>query len=477
MAGADGPFSKRFWIDSIDARIPALFRLAMGAVLLWDLIDRLGNFHASLSPAGIYPLSAVNRWSLFTLATSLLWTKALYAAGMLAALCYWIGYRTRAASIATFVFLVSLHHRNPIVLNGADTVLRLMIGWSMFLDQGAQFSVDVWLGRRPRLERVAGFPVRSLQLQVAIVYLGAAISKFGGHWFDGSAVYLALQSPTFTRPTAAWLLGAPGLCMALTYFTLVVELGFPVLVFVPLRYPFNRVIALVAGCLLHLGIFSVMRVGLFSLVMIATYPLFLPTEIWTTRATDSGGSAPAEVGLARWPAAVMVLHVVLSLFLFVSALSGYSFRTGFERYASQIGLHQDWSMFFQPPIYQLRWAALGTRSDGVRVDVMAVAAPALGESYGWWSSAWTGLQSGLANKRGNLRYIGPFLCRRYAVENSGQTLVALEIYLTLRQSAQPGGLPSTPETQLALTQPCRADAPPLSAAPSSELLLSTEDAP
>ena len=60
-------------------------------------------------------------------------------------------------------------------------------------------AVAVWVVRVPAL------PVRLLQLHLCLVYWLSVSAKTGDTWLDGSAVWHAVQSADFARPTGAWL--------------------------------------------------------------------------------------------------------------------------------------------------------------------------------------------------------------------------------------------------------------------------------
>src|SRR6185312_7530268 len=61
---------------------------------------------------------------------------AVFAVGLL------LGYRTRLMTVVSWILLVSLHNRNPIILDAGDVLLRLLLFWSMFLPLGAAYSID-----------------------------------------------------------------------------------------------------------------------------------------------------------------------------------------------------------------------------------------------------------------------------------------------------------------------------------------------
>jgi uncharacterized membrane protein (DUF485 family) len=118
---------------------------------------------------------------------------------------------------------------------------------------------------------------------VAAIYLNTGLWKlFSPSWRDGSAVHYVLNQNVFQRFSAEHL--PPGLDWTMTvgtYTTLVWEIAFPLLI---LFWP-TRVFALVLGVAIHIGMLVSIDVGLFSLVMLATYVAFLEPEWVATRFT------------------------------------------------------------------------------------------------------------------------------------------------------------------------------------------------
>src|SRR6185369_3440973 len=163
---ADNPFRRAFWTGEIDARVPALLRIALGIVIVTDLVDRLRDLFTFFTDLGVVPRSAFPmRWSIFAATGQPGPTAALFLLGIPIGVALMVGYRTRAASVLAWVFLTSVMARNPYICDGGDTVLRLLLFWSMFADLGARYSFDVRLGRRPARATVPAIAVRALQIQ------------------------------------------------------------------------------------------------------------------------------------------------------------------------------------------------------------------------------------------------------------------------------------------------------------------------
>ena len=292
-------FHPRFWFGRVDSRPLSVFRVFFAALLLKDAIYHFPLAEVFYSDTGYVPRSALweglarpDRFSIMD-AMPYSWMATVFFvfwAGV--ALCLLVGFHTRLMVVLNFVMVLSIHERNIYVLNGADTVVRVVSFWILFLPLGRHYSVDALRARcalytnsrrlgdlrvRDVYSTTFAFPLRALQLQIAIIYLFTFIEKLQGNvWQTGDAMHYALQIKSLTLPTGDLLLAAspPWLLSVLSYFTLLVEGTFPFLVFAPFWRPGFRAMGLLSGILLHLGIAATMSIGNFSLVMIVCYIVF-----------------------------------------------------------------------------------------------------------------------------------------------------------------------------------------------------------
>ncbi|HUG92210.1 MAG TPA: HTTM domain-containing protein, partial [Planctomycetaceae bacterium] len=319
------------------------------------------------------------------------WALSVVAAAMLA-----VGYRTRTAAILAFVAVISFQQRNPLILDGSDLVFRAVPFWLIFTAAGDRYSVDAAL-RRARGEEVRpqgpALPVRILQLQIAWIYLATGIEKLAGtQWLGGTAAYYALQlKHTFGRPWAEALVRSDLFVRAVSWGTLVVELGFLPAAFFPFLQPFVRLVAVAAALGLHLGILVLMNVGNFPVVMMAGLILFLPPP-WVERLVARLAAIPPARGAsalvarlaaaaprpsthrASWSAAAAGALLLVALASFGTAMprplgpSTGEPLSGALRFAA---LDQRWDMFSPDPARADGWiSARGQLADGTAVELI-----------------------------------------------------------------------------------------------------------
>lgn len=263
-----------------DAHGLAAVRVGFGLYGLWMIWDLFPRRHLLYGPDGVHPgMSLARHLSGFK---QLLWhfetgigVDVVVGAFALASACMVVGVFCRGAVLVAFLCHVLLDARNGYASFGADSVYRHMMFWMLFAQCGRVWSLDAYLRPRPA-SAVPLWPLRCMQIQVAVVYLFTGYFKLKTEvWADGSAVYYALHTFGMQTSCTAWLLEQRAALVGLTYATLVFELVFAVGVFTSYRFLF-----LLGGVMLHLGIDLFMMIRLFSLAMFCSYLSYLEPEHW-----------------------------------------------------------------------------------------------------------------------------------------------------------------------------------------------------
>jgi uncharacterized membrane protein YphA (DoxX/SURF4 family) len=273
----------------------ALFRVLWGGCLLanWallapDLFTWLGD-RGVLTRETARALTGPGRLDVFrVLPPGDGWVALVFALTVLASLGLAVGCFTRTSAALTFVGLVSIHHRDPLILHGGDTLLRALTFLLVFAPAGEAWSVDRWWARR-RGAATAGPVLRApwaqrlIQIQLALLYASTVGWKLlGSRWWDGTAVYYLTRLVEFERFPLPSLFDQLWAIRAMTWGSLLIEASLATLVWVPrFRYP-----VLVAGVGLHLGVEYTMNVPLFEWLMLAGLTTFVPSadvEAWARR--------------------------------------------------------------------------------------------------------------------------------------------------------------------------------------------------
>lgn len=301
--------SWRYWFGEYDTRWLAVFRILLALLILKDAIYHLPLARVFYSDAGIIPRANLydgllrdQRFSLMD-AVGAPWMATLFfVVWILILVGVLLGYRTRWMVILNFIMILSVHERNTQILTSADTLMRVMCFWMMFIPVGQYYSIDA-LWRRWRTFRdgqqvhdlqatqapqlAFAFPIRILQWQLIIVYAVTAYLKaIGDVWQAGQALHYVKQLNTMLTPFGMVLQHMPDAVLTLmTYFSLYAEMAIPILLIVPFFWRPARLGAFALGILLHGGILVLMSIADFSLVILACYVTFFDPAwmLWLER--------------------------------------------------------------------------------------------------------------------------------------------------------------------------------------------------
>jgi hypothetical protein len=472
-----------FTMFGVDLRSLAVFRIVLGLVMLQDLLGRWSEVELHYSDRGLLSreqvLDALNvwRWSLYFVNGTTEFGYLMFAITMVTCLAVIVGYRTRLAMVVLWILLVSLQVRNSLVLSGADSFLRLLMFWAMFLPLGAVWSVDQRLARgtpapRPWYVSVAS---AALLLQIAFVYLFTALLKTGEEWrSDFTALFYALGAKQLTTPIGDWLHQFPDLMRVLTASTMVVEVAMPIIVFVPWKNARMRCAGIVMIVGLQIGIMLTMNIGIFPWISTFCMVCFLPTVVWdrvlgwTSRlvrerlpalrnrwqgiwgrgaATSADSSRVVRASLFTNLAAALLLVIVLGWN--VASVSSYSMPRESRPAVYGLAVYQKWSMFAPRPPRSTQWSVVvGTLEGGQQVNLlpslveedMSLVVPLSwdrpeyigGDYYGnkYWRKYFSALDED--SRSGPRRSMAGYLCRNWNAEHDGpMQLATVELYSVL----------------------------------------------
>lgn len=296
---------------SLDVRSLALLRIGLALVILADLWTRFGDLTAHYSDLGVLPRAVLNDgivkpgyWSLHALSGLPLVQGVLFLAAALGAIAMLFGYHSRIAVIVSWVLLISMHNRNPLLIFAADDVLRAVMFWAMFLPLGAAYSVDRAMNTatRPVPLRIFSGATVALMVQQCFIYIFSAVFKTtdAAWWPDGSAVYYSLSYDQYVTALGHFLLNLGPLLTVFTLVTLVLEWVGPLLIWSPIRNDLCRMVAVVTFISLHAGFGLTLNLGIFPFLSIFTWLAFIPTSFWESlgkRVYGPEGSGPKRTGL------------------------------------------------------------------------------------------------------------------------------------------------------------------------------------
>jgi len=310
--------SRLAMLGSVDLRSLAVVRIGLAVLLIADLIGRAGALSAHYSDAGVLPRAALIEsegirayLSLHVLSGSVIWQAGLFVLAGLLAFMMMFGVRTRLATFGSWVLLLSLHNRNPVILQAGDALLRLLLFWGMLLPLGARWSVDSAAGpltlyRRKdnRFLSVAGV---AILLQVCLVYWFTATFKDHPMWWHEDAASFVLHIDQLVTPFGMWVRQIEWLLPILTLCAFGLAIAAPVLAFCPIWTGTARMLVIIAMIGTHLALAMSLKLGLLPYVASVSWLVFVPGKWWDWLRSRMrrGGGLSANPSRAVWLLAIL----------------------------------------------------------------------------------------------------------------------------------------------------------------------------
>ena len=268
----------------IDTRGLAALRISIGLLILADLAIRATDLVAFYTDAGVLPRAVLfarfptlGRLSIHALSGAVWVQWVLFGIAALVAIALVVGYRTRTVAVVSWILLVSLHLRNPVLLNAGDSLLRRLLFWGLFIPLGATWSIDA-IDSDGSADRVASVATAAILLQVVLVYTVNAVLKLQSPlWLRGDAIRYVFGLDQLTVGFGDLLAGYPMLLETFDYLWLALVIVSPLLLVMTGR---RRTALAGLFALMHLGMAMTMRLGLFPLVSIAALFPFLHSGVW-----------------------------------------------------------------------------------------------------------------------------------------------------------------------------------------------------
>lgn len=296
-----------FWFAEKSPLPLAVFRILYGMLVLQFALFLLSDLFVWFGKNGILSANTlpsedvVVRPSLFNFFTNDdRWTAFIFVILITAAVCLTVGFYTRSASIFVFMCLVSIYHRNPLILNSGDCYMRQIAFWLSFSQCGKILSLDHYLAKKGKNEKatenqvVLVWPQRLLQIQMCLVYCQSFFAKFWGQmWLSGTAVYYSSRIEDTMRFPIPYIFNHSWTCHLLTWGTLGIEFCLFTLIWVKeLRY-----FVLAVGLVMHLVIDWHMNIPQFEWLMISSYVLFVDDKDlrWAAKKISCWLKSPGKI--------------------------------------------------------------------------------------------------------------------------------------------------------------------------------------
>lgn len=347
----------------------------IGLVVCHDLLVRFSDFTAHYTDLGVLPLQAwytqyktPGFWSLAALSSNGIYTLILFFVGLAAAVALVFDKYVRLSTVLCWVVLLSLQNRNPILYQGGDDMLRMVLFWSVFIPKYPKGTGKAY--------QIVGLATMALLIQALYPLFFSGLYK-GAYewWYKGTAFNYALQLDQLTRPFGLWLRQYPIVTGLLTRVVYIVELAvLPVFLF-PLFRERIRVIVFWTLFAFSLGIILCFMIGLFPLCIMACSVLFIPTSFWQRfkhREVEIYTQDDASV-LVWWGRRFVLLTFFITV-LWWNVVDVRGSRVKFPRSMVKgmvaLRLNQTWGMFAPTVFKDDGWLVLSAKlSNGDIVDL------------------------------------------------------------------------------------------------------------
>lgn len=315
-------------------------RIGLALLLLFDVLRRWEDLDVWYTNAGLMPNhtmlwapQARLGFSIFYGVSELHEARFFVGLIVLVYVGLLLGWKTKLMQVLALAAQLSLNCRIHYLTNGGDVALSVLLVWTAFLPLGQWLSIDA-LRRAMRhsklevdnkgtasLEVPAAhaeqlkpptpyfeWVMGALALQLAVIYLFNYLHKDTDGWATGRVLLDVLHQDRIATAAAEWFRPhvTPGLSMAMTRFTQVVEATLPFWVLWPSRT--TRRIAVALGFSLHLGFMLFLNLGVFSTTMLMFWFFMVPHDdlVWLLRKLFGAPKRdePVKVGesFGRWAA-------------------------------------------------------------------------------------------------------------------------------------------------------------------------------
>lgn len=200
--------------------------------------------------------------------------KLIYILYLVALTALLLGAWTRGAALASLALHLILINSASLSVYGVDLYAKIGLFYLLLAQVGRRWSVDAHFAA----SGVVGSDLwtrllcRMVQIHLSVAYLSAGYFKATGpQWWNGEAIWRALQTPQFDRFHTTWLAQWPWVSVLAGWGTLVLE-GLYVLmiwsrwrgIWLALILSMHVAIALVLGLVWFSAVMAVLNISLFG---------------------------------------------------------------------------------------------------------------------------------------------------------------------------------------------------------------------
>jgi len=269
---------------------PSLARIGIGMIMLSYYLIHYYQRHFLFSDAGLISNEFfINIFNIYTISNDPYYFEIVYHAGIVIALLFVLGFKTRIMSLLNIIFFTSISSRNFLIGDGGDNLLLVCLVFFVFMDMSRYFSLDTYIRKRKKKVKsveknkflhsvgsiVHNHAVVICIIQLAILYfVSGSYQIVGDYWNSGVALYYIFQVDEYTRGVFSdIIINSNVLLVVATYFSIIIKIAFPFALF----NKYLKYVVVSALIAFHVGIAIEMGLVTFSLIMIL-FELFVFTD-------------------------------------------------------------------------------------------------------------------------------------------------------------------------------------------------------
>jgi hypothetical protein len=268
LLGTLGQGWTRFWFSPSDPAILSAMRLLTGLVAVYlhatlalDLMALFGP-NGLLPRADLSPIEAgnaffVGNFSYLNYLTSPTELWLVHLIGLAILVLFAAGCWTRLTSVLGLVVFLSDVHHAPVITSGTELIVAMVMLYLCLAPCGRLFSVDRLLARRAQgatrldhgtgeLSTAATIATRLIQVHLVLLVAMMGFSKLSGEpWWTGLGMWWLIARPESRLVDFTWLHATPQVIDLWTHAIVAFELGFPLLIWMPIARPLLLAVAVV----------------------------------------------------------------------------------------------------------------------------------------------------------------------------------------------------------------------------------------
>ena len=349
---------------SIDVRSLAVLRIGLGLILIVDILSRARDLRAHYSDFGVLPRGVLRfeyghhllNKSINAFNGSTWYWAILFFIGFVFALMLLLGFKSKTASIGAWFFILILHARNFLILQGGDDLFRMVLFWCMFLPLGEIWSVD-WYFRKKniRIGNVFSIGSAALLIQIASVFIFSAIHKSEESWlYKGDAIYYALSLDQFTTILGKALLEFDSLLIFMSRFTYLLHFSAVFFLFFPYKNKWFRSIGAVLIACWFLGTDLIIKLWPFPFIGAIAMTAFIRGDIWGVWKVKEKRRKVGAIRIVCYVFCALCLIYVI-VWNIGTINDDQSRLEGLFWFGDNLQLFQKWNMFSPVPLREDGW--------------------------------------------------------------------------------------------------------------------------